>query len=73
MSIRRAGDCATVEMTDKGLGLMIHAFAVWLDGGEDFGISPGHSDLKWKELGKLDRESGELWFWGPSYDGPWSA
>lgn len=70
MSIRCDSDGATIEMTDEGLKLLINACQSWLAGGEDFSVSPRHSTIKVKELGKLDRESGELWFWGPIYDGP---
>lgn len=54
----------------EGLFLLKNALATWLGGVEDFGVSPGHSDLKPKAFGKLDKESGELWFWGPGYAGP---
>jgi hypothetical protein len=70
MNIRRDADAATIEMTDEGLTLLIDACVTWLAGAEDFGVSPLHSTLKPKEFGKLDRESGELWFWGPGYAGP---
>lgn len=70
MSIKSDSDAATIEMTDVGLGLLIVACAKWLDGSEDFGVSPRHSTLRTKELGELDRQSGELWFWGPSHAGP---
>ncbi len=70
MNIRYDADNATIEMTDDGLILLVDACAAWLGGGEDFGVSPRQSALKPKELGTLDRESGELWFWGPGYDGP---
>jgi hypothetical protein len=63
-------DTATINMTDEGLSLLKNALATWLDGGEDFGVSPRHSPLKPKSFGKLDKESGELWFWGPGYAGP---
>jgi hypothetical protein len=70
MSIRRDSDVATIEMTDEGLSVMIEAFMSWLDGAEDFGVSPRKSTMKPRALGRLDRESGELWFWGPGYSGP---
>jgi hypothetical protein len=70
MSIRADSDGATIEMTDKGLRLLIEACTAWLGGAEDFGISPRHSTFKPKDHGKLDLESGELWFWGPGYTGP---
>lgn len=63
-------DSVTITMTDEGLLLLKNALTNWLVGGEDFGVSPGHSDLKPKDLGNLDKESGELWFWGPGYAGP---
>lgn len=68
MNIRCVGDRATIEITDRGLPLLIDKLALWLEGAEDFGVAPDQSSLKGKELGTLDRESGELWFWGPSYD-----
>ncbi|HMP71464.1 MAG TPA: hypothetical protein PKA76_19100 [Pirellulaceae bacterium] len=70
MSIRCDPDGATIEMTDEGLKLLIDACTAWLGGAEDFGVSPRHSSMKPKDFGKLDRESGELWFWGPGYAGP---
>ncbi|MFO0911425.1 MAG: hypothetical protein U0795_00590 [Pirellulales bacterium] len=70
MSIRCGSDGATIEMTDEGLRLLTKACTAWLGGAEDFGVSPRHSNIKPKDFGKLDRESGELWFWGPSYAGP---
>lgn len=70
MNIRRDSDAATIEMTDSGLVLLIHAVTSWLAGAEDFGVSPSHATLKKKDLGKLDQKSGELWFWGPGYGGP---
>lgn len=70
MHIAHVRDTAKIEMTDEGLALLKEAFASWLRGAEDFGVSPEHSSLKRKEFGKLDRESGELWFWGPGYAGP---
>ncbi len=70
MNIRYDTDNATIEMTDEGLAVLIDACTAWLGGAEDFGVSPRQSSLKPKELGILDRESGELWFWGPVYDGP---
>jgi hypothetical protein len=63
-------DTAIIAMTDEGLCLLKSALATWLDGGEDFGVSPRRSGLKRKAFGKLDKESGELWFWGPGYAGP---
>ena len=63
-------DTATIEMTDEGLSLLKKALETWLAGGEDFGVSPRHSPLKPKAFGKLDKESGELWFWGPGYASP---
>lgn len=70
MSIRHDKETAAIEMTDQGLGLMTDAITSWLGGAEDFGIAPDHSGLKPKQLGKLDRESAELWFWGPGYYAP---
>lgn len=70
MSIRRDAEMATIEMTQEGIGLMFEALTAWLAGAEDFGVAPHHSVKRAKELGKLDRESGELWFWGPGYAGP---
>lgn len=70
MNIRYDTDNATIEMTDEGLTILIDACTAWLGGAEDFGVSPRQSALKPKELGILDRESGELWFWGPGYGGP---
>ena len=70
MSIRCDSAAATIEITGEGLDLLIKASTSWLSGAEDFGVSPHHSTLKPKAFGKLDRESGELWFWGPGYVGP---
>lgn len=63
-------DTATINMTDEGLSLLKNSLTTWLDGGEDFGVSPRHGVLNPKAFGKLDKESGELWFWGPGYAGP---
>lgn len=70
MNVRCEDSVATVQMTSIGLPLVIDAFSSWLSGCEDFGVSPRHSSLKPRELGQLDRESGEVWFWGPGYMGP---
>ena len=70
MNIRLDSDAAEIELTDGGLVLMINACAKWLAGAEDFCVSPRQSPLKRNELGRLDRQSGELWFWGPGYAGP---
>jgi hypothetical protein len=70
MRIAHEADAATIEMTNEGLSLLVNACTAWLAGFEDFGVSPRHSSLTSKELGKLDQVSGELWFWGPGYDGP---
>ena len=37
MNIRYDPDCATIEMTEVGLMLLIDACNAWLGGGEDFG------------------------------------
>jgi hypothetical protein len=70
MSIRCDREGATIEMTRDGVALLASGVTSWLAGAEDFGVSPRHSKLKPNELGKLDRESAELWFWGPFYAGP---
>ena len=70
MNISCGPGTATIEMTPAGLPLVRHAVAVWCDGGEDFCVSPRHANLKKRELGIKDTASGELWFWGPGYDGP---
>ena len=70
MSIQCANEVATIEMAEEGLALMIDAVNSWLKGAEDFCVSPRHSSLSRKQLGMLDRESGELWFWGSHYHGP---
>lgn len=70
MNIQVDGDSAIIEMTRNGLDLMVDKVSAWLNGKEDFGVSPGSSHLRPKEFGPLDRESKELWFWGPGYAGP---
>jgi len=70
MSIRHNSNRATIEMTVEGLKLVIEACSAWLGGAEDFGVSPRRSTINPKNFGKLDREVGELWFWGPGYAGP---
>ncbi len=70
MNIDCDADAATIEMTQCGLLLIIDAVASWLVGAEDFGISPRHASLKPKQFGRLDNESGELWFWGPGSYAP---
>jgi hypothetical protein len=63
-------ESATIEMTEEGHTLLSAALSSWLAGAEDFGVSPRHSSLSPKNLGALDRESMEIWFWGPGYAGP---
>ena len=70
MNIQCDADTGTIEMADVGLALMTDAVASWLAGAEDFGVSPRHSSLNPKQFGKLDKASGELWFWGPGYYAP---
>jgi hypothetical protein len=70
MNIRCTLDAATIEMTDRGLALLVDAIHGWLAGDEDFGISPRRLSLKPQQLGELDRASGELWLWGPHFGGP---
>jgi len=70
MNIRFERANATIEITEVGRVLLFNAFTSWIAGAEDFGVSPRHSSLKPKNLGKFDRESGELWFWGPKYMAP---
>jgi hypothetical protein len=70
MNIQHDADAGTIEMADAGLALMTDAVASWLAGAEDFGVSPRHSSLNPKLFGKLDKASGELWFWGPGYNAP---
>ena len=57
-------------MSDAGLLLLKKSLIHWLDGKEDFGVSPRYGVSTAKALGKLDKESGEIWFWGPGYSGP---
>ena len=70
MHIGADRNTATIEMTDEGLSLLKNALETWLAGGEDFGVSPRHSTRKPQAYGKLDKDSGELWFWGPGYASP---
>ena len=70
MHVGRSANAAIIELTEDGLSLLMDALAAWLAGREDFGVSPRSSSLKRNELGKLDLESAEIWFWGPYYAGP---
>ncbi len=70
LHIGRRDDVAVFEFTTLGLDLLVKAMASWLAGGEDFRVAPDQSDRPTKELGVRDRQSGELWFWGPTYDAP---
>ena len=70
MNISCGPGTAIIEMTPVGLPLVRHAVSVWCDGGEDFGVSTRHANLKQRELGIQDTASGELWFWGLGYAGP---
>ena len=70
MRISCASTAASIEMTMAGLNLLRRAVTTWLEGGEDFGVSPNKSGMKKRELGSQDLESGELWFWGPVDVGP---
>ena len=64
-------EVVTVELTEAGLDAFQEAVTVWRDGGDDFGLSPNWTTkAQRKSLGRKDLSSGELWFWGPSYDGP---
>jgi hypothetical protein len=65
--IRCAEGAVFIEMTMQGLELLHRAIASWLEGGEDFCVSPSHR-MKRRELGSLDRSSGSLWFWGPTME-----
>ena len=60
----------TLEVTSRGLQLFKQAVEAWRDGAEDFGLSPTWERSRKRELGTRDLASGELWFWGPYYDGP---
>lgn len=70
MNIRCEAETATIVMTKVGLDSFIDACTKWLEGAEDFCVSPRTSTLNSRQFGRLDRESGELWFWGPGYTGP---
>jgi hypothetical protein len=70
MNVRGQGETAAIEMTSVGIDVLADGFTSWLNGAEDFGVSPRDSALHRKELGALDCESWEVWFWGPSYLGP---
>lgn len=70
MSVSTQADEAHIILAEEGLVLLMAAVEKWLDGAEDFGISPAHADLPSRELRPLDRESLEIWFWGPTYSGP---
>jgi hypothetical protein len=71
LSIRRDADSAAIKMTPEGLEIVIEGVQSWLAGTEDFGVSPAHSRrIPKKQFGRLDRESLELWFWGPGLLGP---
>jgi hypothetical protein len=70
MSVRLEQSKAAVELTDAGLEVMLDAVQAWLAGSEDFGVSARNSRVNRKTLGRLDRESPEVWFWGPGYLGP---
>ena len=62
---------ATVEMTQAGLKMFREALSIWCDGLEDYCLAPVSTKGNRKqELGEKDFASGELWFWGPYYDGP---
>ena len=67
MNIAADNATATIQITAIGLQLICKAVTTWLNGGEDFGAHARHPDRKPRELGRLDRTSGELWFWGPTY------
>lgn len=70
MNIAHDREAATITMTANGIAILQDALANWLKGGEDFGVSPRHGAIPPKAFGRLDSESGELWFWGPGYKGP---
>lgn len=70
MNIAFDTNAATIQITPTGLTVLQNGIEKWLDGCEDFGISSRHSEYKRGDLGKLDRASGELWFWGPTLIGP---
>jgi hypothetical protein len=68
MSITRDDQTVTVELTAVGLGLLRDAVKAWLNGSEDFGVSPDHADIKTRDLGASDKASLAIWFWGPTTD-----
>ena len=68
MQISVDGCTATIEMTIAGLEQLRDAVTAWRNGGEDFGIYPNWKRNRRRELGEKDLASGELWFWGPSYE-----
>jgi hypothetical protein len=64
MCISRESQLISIQSTAIGLALLNEAVASWLDGAEDFGISPLHASMPRKEFGQLDKNSAEIWFWG---------
>lgn len=70
MNIASETNVATIQMTAIGRDIIKSGILKWLDGAEDFCVSVRNSKLKPGQLGRLDRTSGELWFWGPTYIGP---
>jgi len=63
-------ETTTVEMTTMGLDGLRQAIENWRDGAEDFCIPVTTSRRERRNLGEKDLASGELWFWGPYYQGP---
>ena len=59
-----------IDVTPRGLNLLKEAVTVWREGSEDFGLAPTWERNRRRELGTKDLNSGELWFWGPYYNGP---
>lgn len=70
MHVSCAEDAVVVQLTLLGLDVFREGLQAWFKGSEDFCVSVDQASLKRKQLGRLDRASGELWFWGPGYAGP---
>lgn len=67
MHIRCDTDAPSIEMTDEGLELLRRGLNSWFAGSEDLCLAPRRCRRRLSKLGKLDRESAELWFWGPDF------
>jgi hypothetical protein len=68
MCVTCNGDAMSLELTPAGLESLRDGLNGWIGGAEDFCVAPEHGVRNWKALGPRDRESLDIWFWGPTQE-----